>query len=64
MGLVLITLQDEPDGTVSLGFSTDPQIQSENQELSDAQILGMMAVHQIMLAISGDQEEETSSIER
>lgn len=56
MALVLITLQDEQDGTVNLGFTSDPVV-AEAGDLSDAQILGMMAVHTVMTALAGEQEE-------
>lgn len=59
MGLVLITLQDEDDGTVSLGFTTDPVVK-EADSLTDAQILGMMGIHTIMSALA-EQEEELES---
>ena len=60
MGLVLITLQDEDDGTVSLGFTTDPQV-GEDDSLTDAQILGMMGVHTIMTALSQQESELSES---
>lgn len=58
MGLVVITLQDEDDGTVSLGFTTDPQV-TEDDSLTDAQILGMMGIHTIMTAL----HEQNSDLE-
>ena len=45
MGISILTFQDEPDGTVSIGFTTEPIIDSEEQSLSNAMLLGIMSFH-------------------
>ena len=63
MGLVVITIQDEEDGQITLGFTLEPRIESETQPLSNAQVLGMMALHELMAELQEDQEDETSRLE-
>lgn len=59
MGLVVITLQDEADGSVSLGFTAEPALQNEEEELTDAQALGVMGVTFFMQALAPDPEGST-----
>ncbi len=62
MSLVVITIQDEQDGNVSFGFTGEPVI-DEGSDMSDAQILGMIAMQAVMAALQESQEEASSSIE-
>ena len=59
MSLVVLTLQDEEDGTVSLGFTSEPALADEDEHLTNAQILALMCVHQVMLALEGEDTEQT-----
>lgn len=61
MALVLITLQDEPDGTVSLGFTSEPIMDEDDEKLTSAQILGMMATHTVISSLREAEAEDDSS---
>ena len=54
MGLSVITIQDEPDGSISLGFVTDPVVESDQQGLTHAQILGLTVFHDLRIALEAD----------
>lgn len=54
MALVVITIQDEEDGQVSLGFTSEPVLTDNPEDVTSAQTLGIMGVSFLMQSISGD----------
>lgn len=62
MGLIILSLQDEPDGTVSLGVTTEPFL-AEDDEITDAHVLGMIAIHAVMEAMKAPENNQDSQEE-
>lgn len=61
MAISILTFQDEPDGTVSVDFKTDPLVLTEEQQLSDSQLLGLMFFHQSIQELDAEFETADSS---
>lgn len=59
MALIVITLQDEEDGTISLGFTPEPTF-TEQDDLTPAQSMGVMTLSFIMQSLSGNEETEVA----
>lgn len=54
MGICVLTIQDESDGSVSVGFTTDPVVESQEQTLTEAQLLGLMCFHNLITEINAE----------
>lgn len=61
MGISVLTIQDEPDGSVTLNFTTDPVIETETQGLTSAQTIGFMVFHDLKQALEADLETDNDS---
>ena len=61
MALVILTIQDEEDGNVSFGFTGEPAVSESSEHLTDAQILGMLAMQAIMSALNESQAPPAAS---
>jgi hypothetical protein len=57
MGLAVLTLQDEADGQIRVDLSIEPQLTTEEVPLTDAQILGLMALHAVRTGLTESTEE-------
>ena len=55
MALILISVQDLPDGTVSVRLSTEPLVESGKTNFTQAERMGAVALNAIHGAL--DQEE-------
>lgn len=60
MAISILTFQDEPDGSVSIGFTTEPVI-DESEPLSNALILGLMSFHNALQELQEVEENDSSS---
>lgn len=58
MGISVLTIQDEPDGNVSINFTTDPVIESDTQPLTNSQMLGIMMYHDLRETLTAELETE------
>jgi hypothetical protein len=52
MGLSVLTIQDEADGQIRVDLSIEPQLSVEEESLTDAQILGLMALHAVRTGLA------------
>jgi len=55
MAIIIITVQDTAEGSVDVRMITDPPVQPEQKEFSQAQRMGAVALN----AIQGALEEES-----
>lgn len=63
MAISILTFQDEADGSVSIGFTTEPVIESEEQGLSNAMLLGLMSFHNALEELQAVDETDSSKME-
>jgi hypothetical protein len=61
MGLSVLTIQDEVDGQIRVDLSIEPQLKADDEPLTDAQILGLMALHAVRTGLTESEEAETPS---
>lgn len=54
MGLSVLTIQDEPDGSISLGITTEPIVESDTQPLTNAQVLGLTVFHDLRMLLEAE----------
>lgn len=54
MGISVLTIQDEPDGSVTLSFTTEPHVETDTQGLTNAQTLGLMCFHDLREALQAE----------